>query len=61
MRLSLCFLTDLTTVSPGMVNKAYTDAPVSLQLGLHLTGPFPRHRRGGADPAPVTTLSDPGP
>ena len=39
MSLSLCFLTDLPAVSPGMVNKAYTDAPGSLQLGLHLSGP----------------------
>jgi hypothetical protein len=40
MSLSLCFLTDLPAVSPGMVNKGYTDAPGSLQLGLRLSAPL---------------------
>jgi hypothetical protein len=38
MSLSLCFLTDLPAVSPGMVKKSYTDAPGSLQLGFTLPG-----------------------
>jgi len=41
MSLSLCFLTDLPAVSPGMVNKGYTDAPGSLQLRLHRSDPVP--------------------